>query len=259
MGMSGWGVSGWLRQLRWLLTDPATWRDLLWLVLNIPVGTVLGLLPAALLIVCTGTVAAGSAGRTRARILVHFQAIHTSFWAGTPIAIGALMLYLGGSTGGLVRTRLWHSREFPRPRTPPPGRELAARVGKLTESPGAEVVDDSAAELRRIERDLHDGAQARLASLGMSIGLGREAAAGTDPDQAQQLLAQARESRRPRWPNCARWCAASTRPCWPSAGWWTRSAPSPLTPRSGRRRRRFPPVLNGRWSPPSTSRSPSCW
>ena len=37
-----------------------------------------------------------------------------------------------------------------------------------------QVVDASAAELRRIERDLHDGAQARLVSLGMSIGLAEQ-------------------------------------------------------------------------------------
>ena len=46
---------------------------------------------------------------------------------------------------------------------------MAARVGQLTDSRW-DAVDASAAELRRIERDLHDGAQARLAALGMNIG-----------------------------------------------------------------------------------------
>jgi signal transduction histidine kinase len=55
------------------------------------------------------------------------------------------------------------------------------------------VVDASAAELRRIERDLHDGAQARLVSLGMSIGLA-EQVLRNDPDLALKLLAEARES-----------------------------------------------------------------
>ena len=69
---------------------------------------------------------------------------------------------------------------------------LAQRVQQLTES-RAETVDTSAAELRRIERDLHDGAQARLVALGMSLGLAEEQLA-TDPEGARALLAEARES-----------------------------------------------------------------
>jgi signal transduction histidine kinase len=65
-------------------------------------------------------------------------------------------------------------------------------VSRLTES-RTQAVDASAAELRRIERDLHDGAQARLAALGMSIGLAEDLITD-DPDQARALLAEARES-----------------------------------------------------------------
>jgi signal transduction histidine kinase len=51
-------------------------------------------------------------------------------------------------------------------------------------------VDDSAAQLRRVERDLHDGAQIRLAALAMSLGLAREKlGAGGQPGD----LASARE------------------------------------------------------------------
>jgi signal transduction histidine kinase len=69
---------------------------------------------------------------------------------------------------------------------------MAQRVQQLTES-RAETVDSSAAELRRIERDLHDGAQARLVALGMSLGLAEEQL-GSDPEAARALLAEARES-----------------------------------------------------------------
>lgn len=69
---------------------------------------------------------------------------------------------------------------------------LALRVQELTES-RAETLDSSAAELRRIERDLHDGAQARLVSLGMSLALAEELLA-RDPDTARTLLAEARTS-----------------------------------------------------------------
>jgi signal transduction histidine kinase len=53
-----------------------------------------------------------------------------------------------------------------------PGR-LAQRVADL-EQTRAMAVDDSAATLRRLERDLHDGAQVRLATVAMNLGLARE-------------------------------------------------------------------------------------
>src|ERR1700683_1941376 len=76
----------------------------------------------------------------------------------------------------------------------PTQEEMAARLGQLAQS-RSQVVDASAAELRGIERDLHDGAQARLVSVGMSIGLAEAvravAAGGTaiDPEVVAQLLA----------------------------------------------------------------------
>ena len=53
-----------------------------------------------------------------------------------------------------------------------PGR-LAQRVADL-EQTRALAVEDSAAQLRRVERDLHDGAQIRLATLAMNLGMARE-------------------------------------------------------------------------------------
>jgi signal transduction histidine kinase len=70
------------------------------------------------------------------------------------------------------------------------GNRLARRVGML-ESTRAAAVDAQGAELRRIERDLHDGAQARLVALGMSLGLAEQRFA-SDPDGARQLVAEAR-------------------------------------------------------------------
>ncbi len=69
-------------------------------------------------------------------------------------------------------------------------REMAERIDVLTAT-RAGAVDQQAAELRRIERDLHDGAQARLVALAMDLGMARERLAG-DPD-AQQLVAGAHE------------------------------------------------------------------
>ena len=67
---------------------------------------------------------------------------------------------------------------------------LASRVQQLTES-RAETVDTQAAEIRRIERDLHDGAQARLVALGINLGLAEDAVEN-DPENAKLLLAEAR-------------------------------------------------------------------
>ncbi len=62
----------------------------------------------------------------------------------------------------------------------------------LTET-RAEHVDHSAAELRRIERDLHDGAQARLVALSMSLGLA-DSLMESDPETAQRMIADARST-----------------------------------------------------------------
>jgi signal transduction histidine kinase len=70
------------------------------------------------------------------------------------------------------------------------GSRLARRVDVL-EATRSGAVDAQDAELRRIERDLHDGAQARLVALGMSLGLAEQKLA-SDPEGAQQLVAEAR-------------------------------------------------------------------
>ena len=67
---------------------------------------------------------------------------------------------------------------------------LTERIGVLTAT-RAGAVDAAETELRRIERDLHDGAQARLVALGMSIGLAEQKLAD-DPEGARELLSEAR-------------------------------------------------------------------
>jgi signal transduction histidine kinase len=69
---------------------------------------------------------------------------------------------------------------------------LEQRVQVLTET-RADVVDTSAAELRRLERDLHDGAQARLVALSMNLGMA-DAAFDEDPEQARRLIQDARST-----------------------------------------------------------------
>ncbi|KOG28861.1 sensor histidine kinase [Streptomyces resistomycificus] len=63
---------------------------------------------------------------------------------------------------------------------------LSARVVELESDRGV-VVDTAAADLRRIERDLHDGAQARLVALAMDLGLAKEKLA-EDPQAAARMV-----------------------------------------------------------------------
>ncbi|MFE5633663.1 sensor histidine kinase [Streptomyces sp. NPDC056543] len=66
---------------------------------------------------------------------------------------------------------------------------LATRVTELESDRGV-VVDTAAADLRRIERDLHDGAQARLVALAMDLGLAKEKLA-EDPQAAARMVDEA--------------------------------------------------------------------
>ncbi|WP_369157598.1 sensor histidine kinase [Streptomyces sp. R02] len=70
-----------------------------------------------------------------------------------------------------------------------PSDELEQRIAELESDRGV-VVDTAAADLRRIERDLHDGAQARLVNLGMGLGLAKEKLL-EDPDAAASMVEEA--------------------------------------------------------------------
>jgi signal transduction histidine kinase len=70
-----------------------------------------------------------------------------------------------------------------------PSDELERRIAELESDRGV-VVDTAAADLRRIERDLHDGAQARLVNLAMGLGLAKEKLL-EDPDTAAAMVDEA--------------------------------------------------------------------
>ncbi len=67
------------------------------------------------------------------------------------------------------------------------------RVAELRASRAASV-EDADARLRRIERDLHDGTQARLVAVAMQLGEAREQLASGDPAVADELLSTAHAS-----------------------------------------------------------------
>ena len=85
-----------------------------------------------------------------------------------------------------------HLTGLPDPELAARTRQLAQRVQTLTKT-RHDAVDTAAAELRRIERDLHDGAQARLVALGMSLQAAQRLFP-TNPEAALALVAEAKES-----------------------------------------------------------------
>ncbi|XVQ09190.1 sensor histidine kinase [Spirillospora sp. CA-255316] len=186
------GAGNPFRALRWLLGDPATWRDLLWLVLNMPIGMLLGLLPASLLVYgLEGVVVAPWLGQITLYGWGPFWPLED--WGALGI-IGSILL--GAALTALAlpaapRILKGHAL-FSQALLSPRRTALAERVRELTET-RTETVDASAAELRRIERDLHDGAQARLVALSMNIGLAEELMKH-DPRAAQELLSEARSA-----------------------------------------------------------------
>src|SRR6516225_5809636 len=113
--------------------------------------------------------------------------IDNTTWAVGAGLEGGLMLALG--LWLVPRTIVPHARVLLRPE---PDADLAGRVEQLTQT-RADAVDSAAAELRRVERDLHDGAQARLVALGMSL-RAAEHLIPASPQAAVALVAEAREA-----------------------------------------------------------------
>ncbi|WP_113705533.1 sensor histidine kinase [Nonomuraea lactucae] len=108
--------------------------------------------------------------------------------AGVYVAIGAVLLLLAPI---LARAMATLDLSVARVMLGPSRHELGRRIETLTES-RAGVIDAADTERRRIERDLHDGAQQRLVSLAMNLGLAR--ATLTDlPEPARAAIEQAHE------------------------------------------------------------------
>ncbi|HEU4945626.1 MAG TPA: histidine kinase [Kribbella sp.] len=119
----------------------------------------------------------------------------TSWWQA--LTLGPVQILVGLALLGWVAPALadGHARAA-RALLAPSGAELEAvrlqaRVDELTRS-RAGAVDSHGAELRRIERDLHDGTQAQLVSLAMRIGIAKQTMAA-NPEKAAKLLDDARD------------------------------------------------------------------
>jgi signal transduction histidine kinase len=164
-----WPVGPWLAA--------ATWRQLGFHLLAILTGVIGGGLVAACWLAPVAAIAYLATG-------------------SPPAAAGAAAV---AAAAGLLLAAPWLARQVTRADAASarallgPGRseELAQRVESLARS-RADVVAAADAERRRIERDLHDGAQQRLVSLAMNLGMARERFAGV-PEPVRRAIADAHD------------------------------------------------------------------
>jgi signal transduction histidine kinase len=169
-------------RFHWLLSDPATWLDLCWTLGNATIGLLLLLAP--------GAVAAFGALSTLQGLLALPGLPGGAGTAAELLLRGAVLAALGlWSAPALLRCYTLLARLM---LAKPGADELNRRITHLTQT-RAETIDASAAEIRRIERDLHDGAQARLVAIGMALDAA-DRILGSQPDTARELLLDARDN-----------------------------------------------------------------
>lgn len=165
--------------------DPVAWRVRAYFALKLPLAAVgLAVIAAGWLggVFCLTFPAWWTLGLGTAFGVVNLAGSFTLLPLGF-----ALLLVAPWATHGLTEIDCWLMRGLLGPGSP------AERIRAL-EASRARVVDDSAARLRTIERDLHDGTQAQLVALAMKLGLAREKlqdAAVVDLARVTQLVEDA--------------------------------------------------------------------
>jgi signal transduction histidine kinase len=182
------GLVGWLKGG---LLDPAGWRSALYLLAKLPVAVLsfavmfffwvygLGALTYALWRPLL-PLEADSHGMLHRGVEFFARDSFLDTWPRVLAVLAAgvvLTLAASWAVRGVLRLDKLLIQALLRPT------RLSERVTSL-EQTRANAVDDSAAALRRIERDLHDGAQARLVALAMKLGMAREELEGDDPELA---------------------------------------------------------------------------
>ncbi|MBB6554983.1 sensor histidine kinase [Nonomuraea rubra] len=166
--------------VQWLLKDPATWRDLGYLLMLLPLGAVEAVVSFAMWM--------GTGGLLLAPILYPMEqgaggsGYFVESWSEAWIAgfFGVLLLVLSAY---LARGMAWLHGTLATVLLGG-GEEERLRASR------ARGVDAAEAERRRIERDLHDGAQQRLLSVAVDLGRA-QSKFDSDPETVRELIAQA--------------------------------------------------------------------
>ena len=174
--------------------DPQTWKDLGWLMLLTPIGfgfavaaaTVWGVVFWAL-----STPLWWWAVPDGAQAQIVSSDWRVDRWSHALAVGGAglgLLLVAPWVCAGLARAQAWLARAC---LTPSERSQLRARVDELAETRAA-AAEEQTDELRRIERDLHDGVQAQLVALAIDLGLAQQKL-DEDPEAARELIFSAHE------------------------------------------------------------------
>ncbi len=180
----------WLKQYaEGQFLDVSRWRDVVYVLIGFPLAILEFVLMVAMwaivlgLFIATVTLLTGS--------VVEGEAIPSV----APVITGAMGLALVPIAAFVTRGLMMVHRAIAQTLLcVDPTEALRQDVERLRESRSA-AVELEASELRRIERDLHDGAQQRLVMLAMDLGRAEEKIA-TDPAAARKLVADAREQSR---------------------------------------------------------------
>lgn len=167
------------RDLAWLVTQVAT---------GLPAGTLALLCLGNLLLTLVVTVgwwAFPTSDPPRLLLGVRIN----SWTSALTINVAQLLLLAALAAIALPPLARVHARCCLAVLAPSPAEQLAARVTELTRT-RADVLQAHGAELRRIERDLHDGTQARLVAIAIRLAVAGESLP-QDPDAAAALVRQA--------------------------------------------------------------------
>jgi signal transduction histidine kinase len=174
------------RVRRWL-RDPVTWKSLVFVTLKFPLGIVS--------LAATGFLGFIALVMLFAPLIVLITPVTVFGWIVTNSG-QALPLTLIGIPAVLIVLHLtnglaWLWALFARVMLGPSTVQLHERMDDLRDA-RARIIAAADAERRRIERDLHDGAQQRLVALSLTLGMA-ESRVAADPPGAVTLIAQARE------------------------------------------------------------------
>ncbi len=183
------------RRWRAKLADPATWRDISYILLRVPLCVIEFLLVvglwlysiAVLLLPVYGPLLPLTDAVAVPNLRGQMVAVHTVRQSLPYAGIGVVLLVAAVVvTPWVVR---FQARVAKALLGPTAAARLAVRAEHLQAS-RARGVDAAEAERRRIERDLHDGAQQRLVAVAMTLGRARNKL-DTDPDSARALIDEA--------------------------------------------------------------------
>ncbi|MFF4813834.1 sensor histidine kinase [Kitasatospora sp. NPDC001309] len=176
--------AGFALKLRWLWNDPATWRDAAWLLVDPLVGGAVAAAPVLL----TGYGLYGLAQPVLPEPGPGYSLLPLPGLLG-PL-LGLVLVAAGLALAGPALHL--HGRWTRTLLGPTERSRLAHRVEQLTEI-RLDATEAQAAELRRIERDLHDGAQARLVAVSLRLGA-VVPLIDRDPEKAKQVVTDAQEN-----------------------------------------------------------------